>query len=324
MGTLTELHVLEGHRETVWHCAWSPSGKSLATCGADKEVRIWQELGGKWKCQAILEDSHERTIRCCEWSPCGRMLATASFDATICVWENIDGEFENIATLEGHENEVKSVAWAPNGKLLASSGRDKSVWIWEVSDTRDFECISVLHEHSQDVKSVVWHPTEEMLMSTGYDDVAKLFKEDDDDWYCTETFSGHESTVWQAAFDPTGNQAVTCSDDKTIRIWARDNASSKFQNACTISGCHTRCVYSCHWSADDVIVTGAGDDAIRTFRKSADSSGSGAVSYTMDCQVLKAHGSDINCVRWHPKDASVLVSGSDDATVKIWKYTYQN
>lgn len=33
--------VLSGHTDVVWCAAWAPSGRALATCGGDKQIRIW-------------------------------------------------------------------------------------------------------------------------------------------------------------------------------------------------------------------------------------------------------------------------------------------
>jgi WD40 repeat protein len=76
----------------------------------------------------------------------------------------------------------------------------------KVIDDSDFECISVLQEHAQDVKMVVWHPTEDILASASYDDTIKIWKEDDDDWYCSDTLLGHTSTVWACDFNPKGDK----------------------------------------------------------------------------------------------------------------------
>lgn len=42
-----------------------------------------------------------------------------------------------------------------------------------------------------------------------------------DDWYCKETLSGHTSTVWGVAADPSGDRIASVSDDKSVIIWQR-------------------------------------------------------------------------------------------------------
>lgn len=51
-----------GHTERVWHCAWSPSGTELATCSADKTIKIWGADAGAWVHRHTLDDVHERTM----------------------------------------------------------------------------------------------------------------------------------------------------------------------------------------------------------------------------------------------------------------------
>lgn len=104
--------------------------------------------------------------------------------------------------MDGHENEVKSVAWSSEGNYLATCSRDKNIWIWEMTEDLEFSCTSVLTGHTQDVKFVKWHPIMELLFSSSYDDSIKCWRYDSavEDWMCSYTISGHESTVWRKPF----------------------------------------------------------------------------------------------------------------------------
>ncbi|CAD7695830.1 unnamed protein product [Ostreobium quekettii] len=309
------------------------AGQKLASCGSDKTVRIWsRDSSGRWLCSAILEDCHTRAVRSCCWSPCGQYLATASFDATTAVWEEQGGEWEQVGTLEGHENEVKSVAWHPDGNLIATCSRDRTVWLWEPVDACDYECVDVKHGHSQDVKMVQWHPGGQVLASASYDDSIKLWTEDveGDEWNCAQTLGGpgggHTSTVWGLAFEEGGAHMVSCSGDLTLKIWQceMDGRQPEWKLASTMSGYHTRTIYSVDWSKLGVIASGCGDNAIRLFSGdkgvSSDGCASGCASYRMLTSVEGAHSLDVNCVKWNPQDPTILASCGDDGLIRMWSY----
>jgi WD40 repeat protein len=176
---------LAGHEDRAWHVAWNIRKPLLASCSADKTVRLYSYADNIFQHITTIPTGHTKTVRSVAWSPSGETIATASFDANIGVWEqeiedSAEGQWECVCTLEGHETECKSVAYSCNGNYLASCSRDKTVWIWQGNefivskiDVRphslvlpdgEFETISVLMEHTQDVKCVAWHPREEVCL----------------------------------------------------------------------------------------------------------------------------------------------------------------
>ena len=131
--TMAGVSVLEGHKDRVWHVCWTHTGETLASCGGDKTVRLWQrkptlaagEEGGddgtatasggdaEYLCAETLEGTHTKTIRRCEFSTCDTMIASVSFDATTCVWDK---------TSQGEvSRRVPDVPWRPAPNSLADS-----------------------------------------------------------------------------------------------------------------------------------------------------------------------------------------------------------
>lgn len=43
-------------------------------------------------------------------------------------------------------------------------------------------------------------------------------------------------------------------------------------------------------------------------------------AWDLSCSVDQAHDSDVNCVRWHPVDHTLLASAGDDGLIKLWRY----
>ena len=98
------------------------------------------------------------------------------------------------------------------------------------------------------MKFVKWHPHRNQLFSASYDDTIKswVYEPSVDDWLCSFTMSGHESTVWQLDFDGSGEYLASCGEDRNWMIWRITQTT--YESKGMISNLHSRSIYSCSWS----------------------------------------------------------------------------
>lgn len=144
--------------------------------------------------------------------------------------------------------------------------------------------------------------------------------------FCTgsEAPQAHTSTVWDLAFDPSGNYLASCSDDRTVKVWkcVREGGEVKCSLGTSISGYHDRTVFALDWSAAGFIATACADNTIRVFSVTEASGEDGLgprLTCELECKREAAHPLDVNCVRWHPKDPQLLASAGDDGSIRIWR-----
>ncbi|CBH13411.1 hypothetical protein, conserved [Trypanosoma brucei gambiense DAL972] len=374
---------LRDHTDRIWCVAWCPTANVVASCSGDGTVRLWgymlnvgreeipngRDQNGTWSCIYTLEGEHSRTVRHVSWSPSGTFIACASFDRTASVWRRASDdpncfEFELEAILDGHENEVKCAAWGTDN-TLATCSRDRTVWVWDRVDVGEFECAGVLAGHAQDVKACAWlFPSggveKPLLFSCSYDNTVKVWTESHkrDDWYCHQTLTRHDGTVWSVAVQPIEqpidslqmeeeeregtaleySPVVCCSsDDKTVTFWSRDG-NGNFRSVCTASGFAERTIYSVGWApcgsdvSPAIVACGSGDNKV-TLLGVYQSRGYEEVHVSVVAEVPSAHEADVNTVAFSRStnelwgdnsrggEGLLLASGGDDNIVRIWRVT---
>src|SRR2546426_7804831 len=83
LGGETEVRKLKGHQGSVLAVAFSPDGKTLASCSRDKTIKLWDPATGELK-RTLTE--HTADVYDVTFSPRGDLLASAGRDKTIKLW----------------------------------------------------------------------------------------------------------------------------------------------------------------------------------------------------------------------------------------------
>ncbi len=317
--------VLEGQENEIKCVTFSPSGQYLATCGRDKSIWIWEDVG-------------------------------AADD---------DDEWETVAVLKEHDGDVKCIAWCPDvpgrnarghysAEVLASASYDNTIRIWREDGDGDWVCVSVLEQHDDIVWGVQWEPDPKndkfpRLMSWSTDQTIRIWTRQDED--------GGEESAGRA---PSGGASLLRSGLGGIPNTMRRSLHEDWSCTAALPKVHTREIYSASWSgATGLVASTGGDGLIAVYaedgeneagedhdvdmaeaaaeldgdavavKSSSDNISQGSKRWKILTTVVNGHGPyEINHITWCPRfDAKseqrgveeMLVTSGDDGVVVPWQ-----
>ena len=144
---LVQLHTLKGHDAWVFHVAWSPDSRQVASASEDRTVRLWS-LKHKKPLKTLT--SHTVALGVA-WSPQGKYVASGSSNGAVHVWDVKSGQ--EVRTMMGHHNTVRRVAWSADGKQIAVAASNGLLWLWDIESADEPHCFADLPNA---IKCVAW------------------------------------------------------------------------------------------------------------------------------------------------------------------------
>ena len=121
------LDIKNGHSDTVFGVRFSPDGTKLATCAADKFVKVWELPSGKF---LKSFEGHTHHVMDVGWKPDGKLLASCGADNVIKVWDYEKGE--QTRTIQAHGKQVTRMAVLTNSPQIITASGDSTVKRWNL------------------------------------------------------------------------------------------------------------------------------------------------------------------------------------------------
>ncbi|KAM9713100.1 WD repeat-containing protein 37-like isoform 4-T7 [Menidia menidia] len=247
-----------GHRDGIWDLSVTRTQPVvLGTASADHSALLWSIETGKC---LLRYAGHVGSVNSIKFHPTEQMALTASGDQTAHIWRymvqlpapmpppdvsalcdddqdssdreegevDADGPCEvptvrvATATLKSHQGVVIAADWLVGGRQVVTASWDRAANLYEVETS---ELVHTLTGHDQELTHCCTHPTQRLVVTSSRDTTFRLWDFRDPSIHSVNVFQGHTDTVTSAVFT-VGDNVVSGSDDRTVKVWDLRNMRS--------------------------------------------------------------------------------------------------
>jgi len=244
-------------------------------------------------------DGHTYGASFVAWSPDDRYLAVVGQEdgPDMWIWDVERGELR-VRMCHSPEDSISTVAWCTDGQRIVCGGTKGQFYLcdldgnvvesWEGIRIRCLRC-------RKDGRTVLAADTHHRIRSYCFDDMTDktLIKED--------------HSMMNFTTDATDRFAACNLANQGVHLWDLETRSLVRRFRGTTQGFYT--IFSCFGGVNqDFVASGSEDGNVYVWHRERED----------PVAVLRGHTGVVNAVTWNPADPSMLVSCSDDGTVRVW------
>ncbi|XP_028659928.1 WD repeat-containing protein 37 isoform X1 [Erpetoichthys calabaricus] len=248
-----------GHRDGIWDVSVTKTQPVvLGTASADHTAMLWSIETGKCLLKYV---GHAGSVNSIKFHPTEQAALTASGDQTAHIWrfmvqlpaplpttdtsqvsaeddvdfsdkDEVDGDGDvssecpmirvPLTTLKSHQGVVIAADWLVGGKQVVTASWDRAANLYDVETS---ELVHSLTGHDQELTHCCTHPTQRLVVTSSRDTTFRLWDFRDPSIHSVNVFQGHTDTVTSAVFT-VGDNVVSGSDDRTVKVWDLKNMRS--------------------------------------------------------------------------------------------------
>ena len=288
-------------------------GNLCASASSDRTVKIWDSSRGlsghalARRPVAILE-GHSSYVTHCSFSPYGETLASSGGDNTVRMWDTTTMK-EKFVYTEAFAAVMESV-WSNDGTMMLSVSHDGWFRLWRTSDGHTLKASK--GPHKGHLWSCAFSEDQKFVATGGHDgrvviwDVEQMLTRNKE----AMVFDGHLGPIFSLHFSPDATRIVSCSSDRTARVWATD---------------HDLEHYSLHHEQQNLEKKQA-EQAHKLEMKeliAKSRSGWSNIGGAKTVWEKAGHPTTIHCIAFSP-DNRDMVTGGADAEIIVWSTSSEN
>ncbi|XP_017106231.2 actin-interacting protein 1 [Drosophila bipectinata] len=281
---------------------YSPSGFYIASGDASGKIRIWDTVNK----EHLLKNEFQPIagpIKDISWSPDNQRIVAVGEGRERFGHVFMSETGTSVGEISGQSKSINSADFRPARPFRIVTGSEDNTTA--VFEGPPFKFKMTKQEHSRFVQAVRYSPDGKFFASAGFD--GKVFLYDGVSSELVGEFGSpaHKGGVYALAWKPDSTQLLTCSGDKTCRLWQVESRElvSEFVMGATVDDQQV----SCLWQGDHLITVSL--SGVITYLNVADPS--------KPLRVVKGHNKPIT-VLGLSDDRSTIYTGSHDGVVTNW------